>query len=166
MIWNNMNWKFKGDISKSIPNINIRKFLKQLDFKSSIWFDMTRRTDNQASNQKNNSNNKSIKQSRIDDFNQSSYDIVVFSFQYSPRSQDWTSYQFQNSTYQYRQYFNLEQQNWFAQRVLFSARQSLQIIVENKNASDSKRQKQFQRNAGGRDKDKNKVYVTKEMNEK
>ena len=46
MIWNNINWKFKRGISKSIPNINIRKFLKQFDFKSSIWFDMIRKADN------------------------------------------------------------------------------------------------------------------------
>ena len=45
MIWNNMNWKFRRDIPKSISNIKIRKFLKQFDFKSNIWFDMTKRID-------------------------------------------------------------------------------------------------------------------------
>ena len=165
-----MNWEFRRDISKSTSNINIRKFLKQLDFKSNIWFDIIKRTNDQVfNNQKNNSNNKSNKRGCTDDFNQSSYNNVVFSSQYSSRSQNWISYQFQNSTYQYRQYFNSEQQqqNRFAQRALFSTKQSLQIIVENRNAFDSKKQSnQFQRNVEERDKGKDKIYMTDEMNEK
>ena len=110
MAWNNMDWEFRRDIPEPTSDINIRKFLEQLDFKSSIWFDMARRTEGQASSQRSNSNSKSNRRGRTDGFNQSLYDNVVFSSQYSSRSQGWIFYQFQSSVYQYRQYFNSEQQ--------------------------------------------------------
>ena len=42
MIWNNLNWQFRRDISKSIESISVRHFLDQLDNHANIWFEMTK----------------------------------------------------------------------------------------------------------------------------
>ena len=38
--WNNLTWKFRQHISKFTKNINIRKFLKQLDNHVNMWHEM------------------------------------------------------------------------------------------------------------------------------
>ena len=85
LAWNNLDWKFRRDVFESTSNIIIRKFLDQLDFKIEIWYEMTRRSDNQDDNQtstqRSNSNNKSSKrQDRANDYTQSSFDNIASQF--------------------------------------------------------------------------------------
>ena len=41
MIWNNLNWQFRRDISEFTKSISMRHFLNQLDSYFDIWFEMT-----------------------------------------------------------------------------------------------------------------------------
>ena len=52
MTWNNLDWQFRKNISKSIESTTIRHFLDQLDNHADIWFEMTKSKRSSYSNRK------------------------------------------------------------------------------------------------------------------
>ena len=144
--WNNLNLKFRMQISESTLNITLKFFFDFLNFKIIIWMKMTFRRFNNASYVNNinmTSKNRQVTNKQNwkwqNRFSQQSVNYDLFS--YVSWSQDYIFYQFKNSAYQnyqqqyqqYRQSFNFEQnqsqdqfQQWqFVSIVLSFARQFL-----------------------------------------
>ena len=68
MTWNNLDWKFRRDTLESIDNTTIRRFLDQMNNKSSIWYEIIKKFDSkieehfdnlEKDSRSNNSKNKS-----------------------------------------------------------------------------------------------------------
>jgi hypothetical protein len=178
--WNNLDWRFRANISESIAITSIRKFLNQLNFMSNIWQEMTRsQSQNQFKLRDRFQNSRRTQ-------NYSEYVVRSNSSLFSYQYQDvYSNYQFFYRQFNARQYDRFEYQNrdnrnslsdlqYFKKKslkfvsVLSFAKQSLQITNENANQSASDffseikskkdRDNKYQRNF----KDKNRAYVTKE----
>jgi hypothetical protein len=74
--WNNLNWRFRINIFELTIIINVRKFLKQLNFMTNIWHEMTR---------SQNQNFKSIRDR----------------FQNSRRTQKYSAYLFRSNSFSF-----------------------------------------------------------------
>jgi hypothetical protein len=183
--WNNLDWRFRANIFESTITTFIRKFLNQLDFMSNIWHEMIKsqntdqsktirdRFQNPRRTQKYSayffrSNSSSFYQRSAAYFNNQFFYQYFDSrqneyrdrFEYRNRNIR-AIYQSRNTrnTYFDLKYFKKKSQSF--DFVLLFARQLLQIIDENANASDFSYSEIKSKN--NRDyKNKDRAYVTEE----
>ena len=183
MTWNNMNWKFRRDISESITTTSKQIFLDQLNSKTEIWYDMTKHFDrdqqvssfSNVDNRKiqNNKQNFDKQKNRTEkrfDYNQLNY-YSQYRFDY------YYFFKSFNSVYQYQNKSSNDDRQQSQSRLSF-AKLLLQIIDEN--ASDSRTNQKnsrftdrflkniFRNNVDNRENDYNrsrKAYVIDEQNE-
>jgi hypothetical protein len=157
--WNNLNWRFRVNILELTIIINVRKFLKQLNFMTNIWHEMTRSQNQNFKSIKNRfqnsrriqkysayffwSNSFSFYQRSVAYFNNQSFYQYLDSRQneYRDRSKYRnrdirTFYQFRDIRYTSFDSRYLKKKSQSFDSVLFFAKQSFQIIDENLNASD------------------------------
>ena len=78
MTWNNLDWQFRKNISKSIESITIRHFFDQLDNHVNIWFEMIKSKRSSYSNRKffvksSHQNNDRYSDKSQNDFNRDFY---------------------------------------------------------------------------------------------
>ena len=179
--WNDLDLKFRMQISEFIFEIQLNIFFDTLDSKITIWMKMTVKRLNaedsidfnvDKSNRLINKQNRE----RFDDFSQQS-DVNDFSFFQYWFFSSYIFYQFQNSAYQNQKYqyqlFDEERQQFFAApSAMLFPRQSLQITFEN--AFDSKTQnqtsKQQQKKSANverlvNNRNKKRAYVVDEIDE-
>ena len=182
--WNDLNLKFRMQISEFIFDIQLNTFFDTLNSKITIWMKMTvKRFDSKNNIDFNNvvKSNRSISKQnreRFDDFFQQSDVNDFFFFKYL-FSSNYISYQFQNSVYKNQRYqyqsFDEKRQQFFffASFATLNSRQSLQITFEN--AFDSKLQNQTSRQQQKRsanvekfvnNRNKKRTYVVDEVDEK
>jgi hypothetical protein len=178
--WNNLDWQFRINISKSIVTTSIRKFLKQLNFMSDIWHEMTR---SQSQNQFKSLRDRFQNTRRIQNYSEYSFRSnasLFISYQnQNAYSNNQSSYQFDHRQYERFEYRNRNIRSYNSRNnrfidsryfrkksselasVLSFARQSLQITSENaiQNASGFSYQETKSKN--NRDyKSKDRAYVT------
>ena len=95
MTWNNLNWQFRRNISKSTDSTIIRHFLNQFDNYSNIWFEMT----NSQSQTQYEARKFFTKHHQNNDRNR----IFISSFYFDRISQKDNAYQRDNQNRQFRQ---------------------------------------------------------------
>ena len=183
MTWNNMNWKFRRDISESIATTSKQIFFDQLNNKAEIWYDMTKHFDRdqqisffsnvdnrKIQNNKQNFDKQKNRTKKRFDYNQSDY-YSQYRFDY------YYFFKSFNSIYQYQNKSSNDDRQQSQFRLSF-AKLFLQIIDEN--ASDSRTNQRnsrfidrffeniFRNNVNSRENDYNRsrrAYVIDEQNE-
>ena len=190
MIWNNLDFDFKMQISESTMIIILISFFDALNVKVDVWHEMIMiRRFSQHFVDVNVDKRQISKQNqeRQSDYQQQFFDVDDFQFSYSyslySYSDDWssfdyTSYQFKNSAYQNQRFqyqFSNAQRAFFVASALSADRQSFQLTFEN--AFDSKLKNQSSRRQTSEEEsnnceefdnqnDKTRVYVVDEDEEK
>ena len=162
LIWFNLDYEFRRDISKSKSNITIRIFLDQLKKKFDIWFDMTNQFAFNSKFSNNNRFNKQDKRDRQNEFSQSSNEFNAFLFQVY-RSIDYFVFAQQKQVYQKQSFAQSKRRS-----VALSFAKQL-LLLTSKNAFDSKNQTRQQKEKFDDRDDKNfkrKIYVLNEFEKK
>ena len=163
MIWNNFDWKFRRDISKSTSKTTIWKFFSDLDSKTSIWYEMIKKNFfihskvNQRFNKQNFRQNDRVVENYNDEYYQSAY-----------QSNRFNNYFFKSNQIYQNNRQNISSDERQSIHVLSFAKQSLLLIDEN--AFDSRKNQKFSINVERfdnvfRDRNfriKNRIYVVNE----
>jgi hypothetical protein len=171
--WNNLKWRFRANIFELTAIINVRKFLKQLNFMTDIWHEMTR-SQNLEQKLRNRFQNSRRTQNYSEYFVRSNF--ISFSYQNQDAYSNYQLFyrQFNARQYDRFEYQNRNNQNFFSDSryfkkklsefasVLSFSKQTLQITNENNaNASNSTFRETKSREQRD-NKSKNRVYVTEE----